>query len=521
MGSNSEAFRGLDGDYEFCYLIGMVQWGAIELERESGVPLYRQLQARIAQLVAEGKLVAGDKLPASRELAAELGVNRNTVTSAYEELAARGLVRSHVGQGTFVSAETNVAAVAFRFSQAVSAAAAQVRPASPSLSDHANPVDFASLVPDEELFPIEPFREVLDDVLEKDGKNLLQYGPTAGYPPLREFIAERLRERDVAASSENVLIVNGSQQALDLVCRTLLDPGDRVALESPTYTIVLSLLAQYRAGVEPVPMTERGMDLEVLETLLERGVRPKLVFTMPTFHNPTGLTMDVETRERLVAVSARYGIPVVEDDFESDLRFEGEPIPPLKALDEHDAVVHIGTFSKGLFPGLRLGWIAAPRDVVEAIGRAKLISDYHTSLLLQAAVLEFCRRGHYDRHLENLVGIYRTKSRRLVAALARTLPAEVRWTLPQGGYAFWLTLPEGLSSEELLRECAEEGVLFTPGTYFFAHGDGRRYLRLSISRVPLERIDEGIARFGRVLGRKMRAGGGSKRVEDHEAALHI
>jgi GntR family transcriptional regulator/MocR family aminotransferase len=232
--------------------------------------------------------------------------------------------------------------------------------------------------------------------------------------------------------------------------------------------------------------------------------------------------MDLETRRRLLMLSARYGIPVVEDDFDSDLRFDGEPLPPLKALDEHDAVVHIGTFSKGLFPGLRLGWIAAPRPVVEAMGRSKLICDYHTSLLLQAAVLEFCRRGHHDRHLEKLVAIYRAKSRRLLAALERSLPKSVRWTLPRGGYAFWVTLPSGLSSEELLRQSADEGVLFTPGTHFFARGDGRGHLRLSISRVPLERIDEGIARLGRVLERlEGAARGGTKRVEDHEAALHI
>ena len=500
----------------------MVHWGSITLDRDAETPLYRQLQARIADLLAEGSLVAGDKLPASRELAAELGVNRNTVTSAYEELVAKGLVRSHVGQGTFVSAEMAQAGVPFRFSRAIEAAAAHVRPPAVPASGHEDPIDFASLVPDEELFPIEPFREVLDDVLEKDGKNLLQYGPTAGYPPLRTFIAERLRERAVEVSAENILIVNGSQQALDLVCRTLLDPGDRVAIESPTYTIVLPLLAQYRAEIDPVPMTDRGMDLEALEALLGRGVRPKLVFTMPTFHNPTGITMNLETRRRLLAISARYGVPVVEDDFDSDLRFDGEALPPLKALDEHDAVVHIGTFSKGLFPGLRLGWIAAPRPVVEVIGRSKLISDYHTSLLLQAAVLEFCRRGHYDRHLENLGTIYREKSRRLVAALERSLPKGVRWTLPQGGYAFWVTLPEGLSSEELVRASARKGVLFTPGTHFFARGSGRRHLRLSISRVPLDRIDEGVARLGRALESLGGAtGGGLARVEDHEAALHI
>ena len=192
--------------------------------------------------------------------------------------------------------------------------------------------------------------------------------------------------------------MNGSQQGLDLICRTLLDPDDRIAIESPTYTIVLPLLAQYHARVEPIPMTNRGMDLGALEAALERS-RPKLIFTMPTFHNPTGITMDLDSRKRLLELASRFGTPVVEDDFDSELRFDGDPVPPLKALDERSSVLHIGTFSKGLFPGLRLGYVVAHPAVVATLGRAKLIADYHTSLLLQAAVLEFCRDGLYDRHL--------------------------------------------------------------------------------------------------------------------------
>jgi DNA-binding transcriptional MocR family regulator len=359
-------------------------------------------------------------------------------------------------------------------------------------------------------------------VLRREGKTLLQYGPAAGHPPLRAYIAERLRDRDVEASAENVLIVNGSQQGLDLICRSLLDPDDRVAIESPTYTIVLPLLAQYHARVEPIPMTDRGMDLDALEAVLDRS-RPKLVFTMPTFHNPTGITMDLDSRKRLLDLASRFETPVVEDDFDSELRFGGDPLPPLKALDERGSVLHIGTFSKGLFPGLRLGYVVAHSSVVATLGRAKLIADYHSSLLLQAAVLEFCREGLYDRHLKRLAAIYRDKSQTLTRALAGHLPASVSWTRPEGGYAFWVTLPETVSAEALLEESARAGVLFTPGSNFFPGGDGDRFLRLSISRVPNDRIDEGIERLGSILARYETESNENPRSRalTHEPALHI
>ncbi len=503
----------------------MGQYNRMVLDRDSATPVYRQIAEWVRGWITSGELAPGERLPPSRELAETLGVNRNTIASAYDDLVKSGDVRSHVGQGTFVAAapavESSRAPFRFRFSRAVDASADRVqRP--PVASGHPNPIDFATLVPDEDLFPVEAFRKVLDTVLRREGKTLLQYGPAAGLPPLRAYIAERLRERGVEAGAENVLIVNGSQQGLDLICRSLLDPDDRVAIESPTYTIVLPLLAQYHARVESIPMTDRGMDLGALEAALERS-RPKLIFTMPTFHNPTGITMDLDSRKRLLELASRFGTPVVEDDFDSELRFDGDPLPPLKALDERSSVLHIGTFSKGLFPGLRLGYVVAHPAVVATLGRAKLIADYHTSLLLQAAVLEFCRDGLYDRHLKRLSSIYRDKSQALTRALAHHFPKTVSWTLPEGGYAFWVTLPEALSAEALLEESARAGVLFTPGSNFFPRGEGDRYLRLSISRVPKERITEGIARLGGILARFETESNENPRSRAirHEPALHI
>jgi GntR family transcriptional regulator/MocR family aminotransferase len=474
----------------------------INLDRGSALPLYQQVQRQISQFILGAKLAPGTRLPAGRDLAIRLGVNRATVANAYDGLASEGLVRSHVGQGTFVldSAEPQHAkTLTWPISRAMEAAGRHLLSETPP-SEHPDPIDFASLIPDEELFPIEPFRKTVNAVLRSQGKRLLQYGAVPGYPPLRRYIAERLAERKVQATPEQVLIVNGSQQGLDLVFRALVNPGDTVVVESPTYTAVLPVLAQYQARVVGIPMTERGMDRQALEAALaSRPVR--LIYTMPTFHNPTGITMDLASRRTLLNLAGRYGVPIVEDDFDSELRFHGEALPPIKALDVGGSVLYLGTFSKGLFPGLRLGWIVAPPELVGVLGRAKMFTDYHTSQLLQAAVLEFCERGHYKDHLRNLARVNGKKSQLLVKAMVDYFPEGVSWTEPEGGYAFWVTLPRHLSSEILLAEAARGGVLFSPGSQFFTNGEGQQFLRLSISRVPTDRIEEGAQRLGKLIER--------------------
>jgi DNA-binding transcriptional MocR family regulator len=306
-----------------------------------------------------------------------------------------------------------------------------------------------------------------------------------------------------------------------LVFRALVDPEDRVGVENPTYSVVLPVLAQYQARLVEIPMTPRGMDLSSLEAALARGP-VKLVYAMPTFHNPTGITMDLESRKGLLELAERHQIPIVEDDFESDLRFDGEALPPLKALDDTGLVLYLGTFSKGLFPGLRLGWIVAPPEVVEPLSRTKKFSDYHSSLLLQAALLEFCQRGYYEEHIQNLTRVYRQKSRLLVESMKRYLPPEVTWTEPEGGYAFWITLPEDVSTRTLLTESARDGVVFTPGSHFFAGDGGDRCFRLSISRVRVDRIEEGVRRLGAIIKRMLRekeTNGG--RPSARESVFHI
>src|SRR2546422_726193 len=406
----------------------------IPIDRKSPVPLARQIQAQLERLIREGVLAPGLKLPASRDLARTLGVNRATVVLAYEELVAAGWVRSHVGQGTFVLESV-------RPRVAVAAAPA---------------------------------------VAPRNGDG---HGPTRG--PLNWS----------AFFSRSALIVNGSQQGFDLIARTFLDPGDAVAIEQPTYPRAMQVFRAFGAQLLGTPWTPAGPDVEALERLLARRA-PKLLYCQPTCHNPTGLTMSGETAERLLAIAARHQVPVVEDGFDASLYYGTRPPRPLKARDREGVVVYIGTFSKILFPGLRLGWLLAPPPVMERLAAAKQLADLHTSALLQAAVHRFCERRLLERHATRVAREYARRRTLLLDALGHRLSDDVIWTVPQGGFSLLLTLPAGMSANALLPTARPRGVAFTPGTPFFLDEAGERTLRPSFSSGPSARVDAGVRRPG-------------------------
>jgi GntR family transcriptional regulator/MocR family aminotransferase len=481
-------------------------------DRSGRLPLARQIQLHIERLIGERLLAPGVKLPASRELARDLGVNRTTVALAYEELVAAGWARAHVGQGTFVADQAPAAvevprAPSPRFdwtgflskSAQVSAADARRRQQW-SRVPHAGPglISFAGGMPDSGLFPTDAFRRVLNRVIREEGRELLQYYPARGYAPLREYLAGYLLRFGLEARPEEILIVNGSQQGFDLIARTLLDPGDFVAIEQPSYPRAMQVFRAFGAQMLPVPMVGGGLSVEALERLLERQ-SPKLVYCQPSAHNPTGLTMPASARQRLCDLARRHRLPVIEDGFDGTLFYGERPPAPLKALDASGLVVYIGTFSKILFPGLRLGWLVAAPELIERLEMAKDLSDIHTSPLIQAAVYHFCRQRLLDRHQARVLREYARRRNALVAALHRHMPADVQWTESQGGFSLLVTLPEGMDAVVLLERAAARGVAFTPGNAFFADGGGERTLRLSFSALPASQIDEGIRRLAESL----------------------
>ena len=509
-------------------MAGQGNWVNIPIDRDNSTALPRQIQAHLERLIHERLLTPGTKLPATRELARQLGVNRGTVSLAYEELVAAGWARAHVGQGTFVaeravSAGVRVASpaappVALNWSGLFSRNA-QILGADDERSRAVTPipssgtvVSFAGGMPDSGLFPTDAFRRVLNQVIREEGASLLQYYPAGGYPPLRQYLSTYLLRFGLEARPEEILIVNGSQQGFDLIARTLIDPGDFVAIEQPTYPRAMQVFRSFGAQLLSVPWDGAGPRAEVFERLLERHT-PKLFYCQPSAHNPTGLVVAPETGRRLLEAAARHQVPIVEDGFDGSLYYGDGPSLPLKAVDRGGVVIYIGTFSKILFPGLRLGWLVGPRPVLERLQAAKQLADLHTSALIQAAVHRFCERKLLDRHATRVATEYARRRSLLLAALRRRMPSEVTWTEPRGGFSLLLTLPPDMDAGALLPQAVERGVAFTPGAPFFVDGGGERTLRLSFSSVAAGRIDEGVRRLAETIKSARTRLRGRERVE--------
>ena len=391
------------------------------------------------------------------------------------------------------------AALLSRSARIISADEERLRAFGTGNGTHGTVISFAGGMPDSALFPTDAFRRVLNQVIREEGESLLQYSSVGGYAPLRRYLAGYLLRFGVEARAEEILIVNGSQQGFDLIARTLVDPGDVVAIEQPTYARAMQAFRSFGARLLPVEWDGAGPRPDVFERLCERQA-PKMFYCQPSGHNPSGLTMDPEVGRRLLAIAARYQVPIVEDGFDGSLYYGARPGTPLKAADRAGVVIYIGTFSKILFPGLRLGWLVAPPAIVERLQDAKQLADLHSSALLQAAVHRFCEGRLLDRHISRVATEYgRRRSLLLALAAASDAGRRRRWTEPQGGFSLLLTLPAGLEATALLPLAIERGVAFSPGPAFFLDGAGERTLRLAFSSVSGGRIDEGVKRLAEAI----------------------
>ena len=475
----------------------------ISLDRDAGrngIPVYRQIAEQIRERVASRDLPAGSRLPPIRELARRLRVNRDTVALAYEELARAGVVESTVGRGTFV-AEGGAALPERAFSPILSPLAervVQLGHSRPRFGSGQDAVPMHSLVPDPSLYPSEAFRRVLNRVLQEGGPELLLYGGPGGHGRMREVLAERLRAEGLRVGADEVVLCHGASQGIALGLRLFAEPGDAVALEEPTYNNVLAAVSGLGLEVVPIPMRDGGADLAALERALARP-EVKLFYTIPTFHNPMGTTTGLEHRRALLEVAGRCAKPVVEDAYEMDLRLEGRPVPPLAALDRAGLVVHLSSFSKSLFPGVRVGAVTARGRLVDALLALKQATDLSDAMPLQAALAEFVSSGAYDRHLAKLLRVLRRRRDALLLALTEHMPEGTRWTEPEGGYQVCVELPEDIDTSELLPDAVGAGVLFAPGSQF--HHDGRRSscLRLTFAMADEASLRRGVAALGEVI----------------------
>lgn len=366
------------------------------------------------------------------------------------------------------------------------------------VTEHPDVISFAGGLPAPELFPLTDIRESYDRVLGAGDPSVLQYGTTEGYLPLREEIATQMRAKGIKAEADNIFLTNGSQQGLDLIAKLFLNPGDVVLLQNPSYLGAIQTFRSYQANFKVILTNDEGIDLNDFESSIKQH-RPKLIYLAPTYQNPTGTTLTVAERQAVARLAGLYRIPVIEDDPYGELRYEGPVIPPIKSFAAEDEVIYLGTFSKTLAPGLRLGWLVADRELISKLIVAKQGTDLHTSTLLQRATHYYLTHFNASEHIEKIRQTYKMRRNLMLQELKVTFPTQVRWTEPTGGMFIWLTLPESYDTNKLLPRAAAAKVAYVPGVHFFAHGGSNSSMRLNFSNPTPEQIKQGIRRLSDIL----------------------
>ncbi|HEX6972808.1 MAG TPA: PLP-dependent aminotransferase family protein [Vicinamibacterales bacterium] len=473
----------------------MIQQIERQFKREAR-PLYSHLVKLVESAIAKGDLPSGAKLPPERELAHRLRISRTTVVSAYRELESRGLLRGYVGRGTFVCAAPEPEGTPFAWRGKIASAA--LRSSDSTLRDtirHSSDARLLSLAAGEpaiDCFPTAAFQQAIDHVLRTDAQSAWRHGPTEGQPAFREAIAERYR-----VPADSVLVIAGAQQGLDLLARCLIDPGDAVIVDRPGY---LGAIQSFRAaGAKLIGWDIVRADPDELEDLLVR-YRPKLIYTNPTFQNPTGVTMPIRTRREVLKLAERYRVPIVEDATYRDLYFHEPPPPSLRELDRSNIVIYLNSFSKVMAPGLRLGWLSAAPSIVDQMAIIKQRLDPHTQNLVQFAMARLMRHGSFDAHLKTLRAEHARRCTQMTAAIQKYVPPGLlRCTRPQGGLYLWARLASGVSARDLLDRALAEGVAFVAGHAFYPDPAGESELRICFSSVEPAGIDDAIKRLARAL----------------------
>ncbi len=372
------------------------------------------------------------------------------------------------------------------------------------LTQQSDIISFAGGLPAPELFPIDQVKEACDIVLSESGPQSLQYSTTEGYPPLRDLLVRHMARYGIKVDIDNIVITTGSQEALDLIGKLLINPGDRILTENPTYLGAIQAFNAYQAQYVTVPIDNDGLQVGMLESALRVG--PKFMYILPNFQNPGGVTLSATRRYDLIALAEQYGIPIIEDDPYGQLRYEGEHIKPLVVLDSEylecddnggytGNVIYTSTFSKTLAPGLRLGWIVAPKDVVSKLVMMKQGTNLHSSTFDQMVAYQVARGGFLDHHIKQIRDVYHHRRDVMLHALETYMPEGVKWTHPLGGLFLWVTLPESIKSVELLQDAIKEKVAFVPGDSFHPNGGGQNTMRLNFSNAGDEMLTEGIRRL--------------------------
>lgn len=460
------------------------------------MPLYQQLCRHFTGLIRSGSLKRGERLPPTRELAGLLGLNRTTVSAAYNLLESEGLIAGHVGRGSYVTGSEANGGAGLNWSailEPVASAAAQ--------PIAAGAISFAVSRPSEELFPIDDFRASCQEVMASaEFASILQLGSPGGYEPLRQFLIESSQREGVMRPGDDLMITSGCQQALDLARRVLIRPGDRVLVEEPVNPGLKNLFVEGGAELAGIPVHADGMDLVQLERALAK-VPARAIIVTSNFQNPTGATLTQDARSAVLRLTR--GVPVIENDIYGQLRYEGAAIPTIKQMDETGDTILLRSFSKISFPGLRVGWAIGPRCVITRMMEAKNLCDLHSDQLSQATLLRFAQSGRLAAHHERVL---KAGAERLLATLGaceRHLPEGTEFTRPQGGMNLWIRLPDPLDTGELLTRAQRERVAYLPGKYFSVNRPQPGCLRLCFAGVEPAQIEKGIKILGAIFSSEL------------------
>lgn len=486
----------------------MKSFEGMKIDKSKPQHLYIQLYKEIKTMILKGQLQVEDRLPPVRKMAKLLGVNNITVVKAYEILEQEGFVYKKVGSGTYISKE-----IIKDFINRKPLRLPHGRDDIPAIVEQGhvkvdnNMINFASGTPSADLFPIDEFKEVLNEVLDRDRGYAFDYQEGKGYYPLREVLVDYIKHNGILADVRNIQVISGAQQGIDIISKALLNYGDYVFVEGPSYTGAMAAFNSRGARMVDIPLQQDGLDLQQLEKKI-RLYHPKLIYLMPNFQNPTGISYSTEKKEKILKICKQEGVYLVEDDYLSELSFNEGPNATLKSIDEHQQVIYVKSFSKIFMPGLRLGFLVIPTKLNENLLMAKHTTDISTSGLLQRAFELYLRRGIWQQHLLYMEGKYKERFATMLEAIERHIPKDVSITIPRGGVNFWFKLPKGFSGNELYNRAEGEGIAIAPGNLFFINNKDEGYFRLSIASVNQDQIQEGIGKLGNII--KVYLGAGEK-----------
>lgn len=457
-------------------------------------------------MVYNGQILNDFLLPPERKMAKDLGVSRSTVVKAYEELKALGVVESHTGKGTrivvhkdnkSIEDEKNINPLYWYqfFNSNIAPANEHIIKDIMSVIGYTNVISFAAGVASKDFYPVEEIAKIQEKLWRKCGREMLTHSDVEGYYPFRESICEILKEKHINISPKEIMVLSGSQQGLDFIARTFICPGDVIILEEPTFMGAIQIFKMAGAKVIGIPMDDEGIKINVLEGLLKK-YKPKFIYTIPTFHNPSGTVMSLQRRYALLQLAYKYQIPIVEDDPYGEIRYEDNIIPPLKALDRFDYVIYLSTFSKVMFSGMRVGYAAVSSQVIKKFAALKQMTDLHTNLVAQYILDEFIREGLYKTHIKLVCCEYKKKRDIMLQALENNGIPIFDYNIPKGGYYIWCRFPRNIPQTKLWAKAASKGVAYTPGNVFYAEeNDGENYIRLNFTFESDENIRLGIKKL--------------------------